>query len=113
MENFDISGLLSNMGKLQEQTKKFNTKLAELTVTGSAGGGMVEIDLNGLSDMQDVRISPEVAGDVDMLRDLITAAYENAKEKIKQETLSAVSEIAGLNSGNLSSILSMLNLNNR
>ena len=111
MENFDISGLLSNMGKLQEQTKKFNEKLAELTVTGSAGGGMVEIDLNGLSEMKDVRISQEVAGDVDMLRDLITAAYENAKEKTKQATLSAVSEIAGLNSGNLSSILSMLNLN--
>ncbi|MDR2489964.1 MAG: YbaB/EbfC family nucleoid-associated protein [Spirochaetaceae bacterium] len=113
MENLDISGLLSNMGKLQEQTNKFNAKLAELSVTGAAGGGMVEIDMNGLSEMKDVRISPEIAGDVDMLQDLIIAAYENAKEKTKQATMSAISEISGLNSGHLSSILSMLNLNKR
>jgi DNA-binding YbaB/EbfC family protein len=67
------------MGNVQE-------KLGAITAAGSAGGGMVEIVINGRMEVQGVRIHPDTleGNDVEMLQDLIAAAFTNAMEKIKE-----------------------------
>jgi DNA-binding YbaB/EbfC family protein len=80
---FDI---LKNAQKIQEQMGSFQEKLGTISVTGSAGGGMVEVDINGRMEILAVRIAPEAAdpGEVEMLQDLTAAAFTSAMEKIKE-----------------------------
>ncbi|MDR0554008.1 MAG: YbaB/EbfC family nucleoid-associated protein [Treponema sp.] len=83
--NINPFDIFKNAQKFQEQMGHFQEKLLHITATGSAGGGMVEIDLNGRMELRAVRISPEALNppDVEMLQDLIAAAFTNALEKIK------------------------------
>jgi DNA-binding YbaB/EbfC family protein len=77
---FDI---LKNAQKIQEQMGSFQEKLGGITETGSAGGGMVEIRINGRMEIVEVRILPEAAADVEMLQDLVAAAFTGAIDNIK------------------------------
>ena len=83
INHFDI---LKNAQKIQEQMGSFQEKLGTITITGSSGGGMVEIDMNGRMEVLAVRIAPEAVDgeDRDMLQDLVAAAFTNALEKIKE-----------------------------
>ena len=78
--------IMKNVQKIQEQLGVFQEKLGSICATGSAGGGMVEIDLNGKIEVLAVRIAPEVmeGGDAEMLQDLITAAFSSSLENIKE-----------------------------
>jgi len=80
-----------------KQMGAFQDKLADVSATGSAGGGMVEIDLNGKLEVLAVRIAPEAVegGDTEMLEDLITAAFSNALEKTKEAITREVGAMAG------------------
>ena len=67
-------------------TQEMRDKLGERRVTGSAGGGMVSVEMNGHSQVLACRIDPAVfqTGDREMLEDLIVAATNLALEKVKQ-----------------------------
>ena len=84
--NINPFDILKNAQKIQEQMGAFQEKLGTITVTGSAGGGMTEIDLNGRMEVLAVRIAPEVMddGDREMVQDLIGAAFNNALEKVRE-----------------------------
>ena len=83
--NINPFDLLKNAGKIREQMGAFQEKLGNLKVTGSSGGGMVEIDMNGKMEVLAVRIEQEVMDDKDMLQDLITAAFNNVLGKVREE----------------------------
>jgi DNA-binding YbaB/EbfC family protein len=80
---------MKNLQKMQAQLGDFQEKLAEIAVTGSAAGGMVEVDMNGKMEVLAVRIAKDAvqtegAGpDIEMLEDLIVAACAAAREKIQ------------------------------
>jgi len=95
--NINPFDLLKNAQKIQEHMGAFQNKLAEITVTGSSGGGMVEIDLNGKFEIIAVRITPETVadGDTDMLQDLIIAAFSSGLEKIKETINGEMGAMAG------------------
>jgi DNA-binding YbaB/EbfC family protein len=93
--NINPFDLLKNAQKIQEQMGGFQEKLGGISATGSAGGGMVEIDLNGKIEVIAVRISPEAMEDIEMLQDLITAAFSNGMEKIKEAISREVGAMAG------------------
>ncbi|MDR2660069.1 MAG: YbaB/EbfC family nucleoid-associated protein [Spirochaetaceae bacterium] len=76
--------LMKSAQKLQDKMGEFKNRIGDIVVTGSAGGGMVEIEMNGRQEMTAVNIDPEVAGDVEMLQDLIIAAYNSAVEKSRE-----------------------------
>ena len=84
--NINPFDILKNAQMIQEQMGSFQEKLGGILVTGSAGGGMTEIDMNGRMEVLAVRIAPEVMedGDREMLQDLIAAAFTNAMEKIRE-----------------------------
>lgn len=82
-----ISG---QMGQLTEEMKK-------LRVTGSSGGGMVEVEVNGLMEMLRCRIDPQLIaeGDRELLEDLVTAAVNQAIAKGKQMHAETMKELTG------------------
>jgi len=98
MNPFDI---LKNAQKIQEQMGAFQEKLAGIKITGSAGGGMAEIDMNGKMEVLAVRISGEAMEDREMLQDLVSAAFNNALEKIREEVNR---EMGGMIPGGLSGL---------
>ncbi|MDR3343839.1 MAG: YbaB/EbfC family nucleoid-associated protein [Treponema sp.] len=84
--NINPFDILKNAQKLQEQMGAFQEKMGAIAATGSAGGGMVEVDMNGRMELLSIRIAKEAVNpdDVEMLQDLITAAFTNGMEKIKE-----------------------------
>ena len=104
--NINPFDVLKNAQKIQEQMGVFQEKLGSLSVTGSAGGGMTEIDMNGKMEVIAVRIAPVVVeeGDRQMLQDLVAAAFNNAMEKIREVINS---ELGGMIPGGLQGIPGM------
>ena len=84
--NINPFDIMKNAQKIQEQMGVFQEKLGSIKVTGSAGGGMTEVDMNGKMEVLALRIASEAMdeGDREMLQDLITAAFNNAIEKIRE-----------------------------
>ena len=84
--NINPFDLLKNAQKIQEQMGSFQEKLGTILITGSAGGGMTEIDMNGRMEVLAVRIAPEAmeGGDREMLQDLVSAALNNALDKVRE-----------------------------
>ncbi|MBT4484954.1 MAG: YbaB/EbfC family nucleoid-associated protein [Candidatus Latescibacteria bacterium] len=80
-----FGNMMKQAQKLQKQMMEMQEEIAQKTVEGSAGGGMVKITANGNQDIIKVKIDPEVVDpdDVELLEDLIVAAVTNAREKAK------------------------------
>ena len=80
--------LAARVRKMQGDMEKAQEELADEIVTGSAGGGMVEVDMDGHQAVQALRVNPEVVDpeDVEMLEDLLMAAIGDAAEKVKSLT---------------------------
>ena len=97
--NISPFDLLKNAQKIQEQMNGFQEKLTAITATGAAGGGLVEIDLNGKLELLAVRIAPQTmeGADTEMLQDLILAAFNDGMSKVKDEIGSEVGAMTGLN----------------
>jgi DNA-binding YbaB/EbfC family protein len=95
--NINPFDILKNAQKLQEQMGLLQEKLGEITETGSSGGGMVEVELNGRMEVIAVRISPEVVdpSDITVLQDLIAAATGAAVEKVKERVKKEMSLFTG------------------
>lgn len=94
----NIANLLQQAQKMQQDMQKAQESLAQLEVTGTAGGGMVEVRMNGKHAVLGVKIDPAVADDVEMLEDLVTAAANDAVNRVQavtQEQMSGMAE--GLN----------------
>lgn len=83
--------------QVQEQLAKLQAELAELVVQGSAGGGAVRVEVNGLRQVQRVHLDPSVveAGDVEMLEDLIAAAINDALRRVEEQVNAKVGALAG------------------
>jgi DNA-binding YbaB/EbfC family protein len=94
--NINSKDLFKNVQKLQDKMEDFKDKLGEIVITGSAGGGMVEVDMNGKQEMIAIRITPEVTGDLEMLQDLVLAAYTSALEKVKDVVKDEMGGIANI-----------------
>lgn len=77
--------LMAQVRKMQEDMEKAQAELAEEVITGSAGGGMVEVDVDGHQAVLAIRLKPEVVDpdDIEMLQDLLLAAINDASEKSK------------------------------
>jgi DNA-binding YbaB/EbfC family protein len=70
-------------------------EVAQIRVEGSSGGGMVTISMDGHKNVTGVKIDAEVAGDVEMLQDLVLAACNEATKKVDEETQKKVGGMLG------------------
>jgi DNA-binding YbaB/EbfC family protein len=97
-------GNLANIGALVKQAQEMGGKMQAIQeelktkkATGAAGGGLVEVDVNGLSDVLAVRIDPSLVekGEREMIEDLLPAAFNAAQAKAKQMHAEALQGLAG------------------
>jgi DNA-binding YbaB/EbfC family protein len=93
--NINPFDILKNAQKIQEQMGNFQERLGNISAAGSAGGGMVEVELNGRMEILALRISPEAMEDREMLEDLITAAFNAALGNIREEINREAGAMAG------------------
>ncbi len=100
--------LLKNVQKLQEQAGGMRQRLEAISATGCAGGGMVEVDMNGVMEVLAVRISPEVVSpeNKEMLEPLITAACADARSRVTEMIGKDMTDATGI--PNLASMFSGL-----
>ena len=82
----NIAQLMQQAQKMQENLQRAQEELANLEVTGSAGGGMVSVTLTGTKECRKVRIDPSVLSDPEMAEDLVAAAFNDASNKVDAES---------------------------
>ncbi len=82
----NIAQLMQQAQKMQENLQRAQQELANLEVTGSAGGGMVSVTLTGAKECRKVRVDPSLLSDAEMLEDLIAAAFNDASNKVDAES---------------------------
>jgi DNA-binding YbaB/EbfC family protein len=87
-----FQNLQSRMGEIQET-------LRSLRVTGSAGGGLVTVELTGQMEVEKVSISAEAVdpNDIRMLEDLVLAALTDALNRLKEKLKEEMTRLTGLN----------------
>ena len=95
---------MKNLGQLMKQAQAMQTKMAEMQaqleaveMTGVAGGGMVELVLNGKGDVRRVKIDPSVVdpAEIEVLEDLIVAAFNDARAKVNAHAESEMQKLTG------------------
>lgn len=115
MELSNLIKMLGNPALLQQQLKELQERLATVSVTGTAGGNMASVTLNGAMQITNVYLSPEIfaSGDVVIVQDLFKAAYNDAQARLKEAMKNSIpANISGLpgdiNQENISLILNNL-----
>ncbi len=73
------------MRQAQQMQEKLQQEIALIKVEATAGGGMVTVNMDGQKNILSVKIDPEVAGDVEMLQDMVVAACNEAVKKVEDE----------------------------
>ncbi|HVI52423.1 MAG TPA: YbaB/EbfC family nucleoid-associated protein [Candidatus Sulfotelmatobacter sp.] len=82
---------MKNLGNLMKQAQQMQAKMGEMQakldlmeVTGASGGGMVQVLINGKGELRKLKIDPSLVdpNDVEVLEDLIVAAFNDAKTKV-------------------------------
>lgn len=93
----NLSQMLKQAGELQARMAELQEKLAALEVTGTAGGGMVTVTVNGKGEARGVSIDPKLMapGEHAVVEDLVRAAINDAKGKLEQIVRERMSELTG------------------
>ena len=85
----------SMMKQAQQMQQRMQEEIAKIRVEGAAGGGMVTVSMDGHKNLLSIKIDPEAAGDVEMLQDMILAAFNDAMKKVDEESQSKVGGMLG------------------
>ena len=93
----DLNALMKQAQAMQEKLQAAQQRLAETTVEGASGGGMVRVTLSGAGEMKGVRLDPSLLqpGEGEILEDLIVAAHADAKRKLDETQQRMMQEAAG------------------
>lgn len=95
---------MKNLGQMLKQAQAMQSKMAEMQeklaaieLTGASGGGMVKITLNGKNELRSVKIDPALLDpkEVEVLEDLIVAAFNDAKGKVDAHMAEEMAKITG------------------
>jgi DNA-binding YbaB/EbfC family protein len=80
--------IMKQAQKMQQQVAQAQAELAEAAVSGTAGGGLVTVEMTGLGEVKSVKIDPKAVDpdDIESLEDLVLAAIRNAAEAQRELT---------------------------
>ena len=92
----DFSSLISQAKKMQDKMKEAQEALKKIEVEGEAGGNLVKVILSGEYELKSIVVSEEAKKESrEIINDLIIAAYNNAKEKLKKKSSEELSKATG------------------
>jgi DNA-binding YbaB/EbfC family protein len=95
---------MKNIGALMKQAQQMQQKMADMQaqlesveMTGVAGGGLVQVTLNGKSDLKKLKIDKSllVPEEVEVVEDLILAAFNDAKQKVSAHAEAEMHKLTG------------------
>lgn len=89
--------MFKNLQNLQSQFGEMQEKLKDIKVSGTSGGEMVTVEMNGQMEVLSVHIEPEAVdpADIKMLEDLVLAAMHNASAKVKAKLQEEAGNLTG------------------
>ena len=96
--------MMAKLGQMQERLMKAQAELAEKKLEGTSGGGAIKVVVTGGMKIDSLKIDKEVVDpdDVEMLEDLMTAALNEALQKVQQQQMGQLVGLAGsLGLGNI------------
>ena len=92
----DFNDLLSQAKKMQDKMKETQEALKKIEVEGVSGGNLVKVIMNGEGDLKKITFEDSLYKESkEMFEDLIVAAHNDAKAKLKQKTSEEISKITG------------------
>ena len=92
----DFTDLISQAKKMQEKMKETQEALKKIEVEGVSGGNAVKIIMNGDGELKKVTFSEASQKESkEILEDLIVAAHNDAKSKLKKKTTEEISKVTG------------------
>jgi nucleoid-associated protein EbfC len=95
---------MKNIGQLMKQAQEMQAKMTEMQaqleaveMTGTSGGGMVQLTLNGKGDLKKLKLDKALAdpAEVEVLEDLIIAAFNDARQKVSAHAESEMHKLTG------------------
>ena len=89
--------LLKDIDAMKKNLANVQSELAQITATGSSGGNIVNVTLNGKFEMTNLHLDPLCVDprDIKMLEDLIVAAHHDAMAKIQDEIKNKFGPVLG------------------
>ncbi|OYD06307.1 YbaB/EbfC family nucleoid-associated protein [Paludifilum halophilum] len=93
----NMNQMMKQMKKMQAQMAKAQEELADKEVEGTAGGGVVKVKMNGQKEVLALEIAPEAVDpeDVEMLQDMVTAAFNEAMKKVDDLVAKDLGKVTG------------------
>lgn len=93
----DIGKMMRQVQDMQSKMTRMQEELGSIEVEGSSGGGMVSATLSGKGDAKKVKIDPKIVdpNDVEMMEDLVVAAFNDAKSKLDQRLSDETQKMMG------------------
>jgi hypothetical protein len=93
----NIGNIMKQAKKMQERMARIQQELETKTVEAQAGGGMVQVVVNGKFELVSIKIEKEVvnADDIEMLQDLVAAAVNEGIRKAQEMASSEMAKITG------------------
>ena len=92
----DFNELISQAKKMQEKMKETQDVLKKIEVEGVSGGNAVKITMNGDGELKKVTFNEVSQKEPkEILEDLIVAAHNDAKSKLKKKTTEEISKVTG------------------
>ena len=93
----NLGQMMKQAQEMQQRLQEMQERLAGVELSGSSGGGLVVVTLNGKGEMRKVRIDPKLAtgGDAEMIEDLVLAAFNDAKSKVEAHMAQEMAKVTG------------------
>ena len=92
----DFTDLISQAKKMQEKMKETQEALKKIEVTGASGGDAVKIIMNGDGELKKITLDEKLFKESkEIFEDLIVAAHNDAKSKLKKKTSEEISKVTG------------------
>ena len=92
----DFSNLITQAKKMQEKMKETQEALLKIEVEGLSGGDAVKVTMNGEGDLKKIFLNDSLLKESkEILEDLIVAAHNDAKSKLKKKTSEEISKVTG------------------
>ena len=93
----NMNQMMQRMQKMQEEMTRAQAELEEKAYHVSAGGGNIEVEINGKKEVTSVTLKPEVVDpdDIEMLEDLIMAATNEAFRAMEADSQAQMSKLTG------------------
>jgi DNA-binding YbaB/EbfC family protein len=90
----DLQRMMKTAKEMQDRLQK---EMAEMRIEGTSGGGMVTLVLDGRKHLLSLRLEPEVVNkdEIDMLQDLVVAAFNDAAAKVDEALSQKLGGLAG------------------